>query len=103
MAAPPVTAAVPAAVPAAPDAPAETPAETPLDITDEEVPLGVLDDELTDTTIDIDDNEVPLAAPAAGRIWWSWIPVIGAIASAVESYRQNKKEKEESGDEKREE
>lgn len=103
MAAPPVAAAPPAVAPAVPAAPAEAPEETPLDITDEEVPLGVLDDELTDTTIDIDDNEVPLAAPAAGRIWWSWIPVIGAIASAVESYRQNKKEKEESGDEKREE
>lgn len=72
-------------------------------IQDEEVPLGVLDDgeENPDGGIkEIQDEEVPLASmpEAAGRVWWSWIPVIGAIASAVEGYRRNKQEKEASAD-----
>ena len=87
----------------------ETPASELTDIQDEEVPLAVLDDEegtIDGEIADIPEEEVPLAASvpaAAQRVWWSWIPVIGAIASAVEGYRRNKQEKEESADDKKEE
>ena len=76
-------------------------------IDDEEVPLAVVGDdepvELDEPTdlVEVEDEDVPLAMPEAqeaGRLWWSWIPVIGAVASAVESYREKKKEKEESND-----
>ena len=94
--------AVPEVTSDAQDAPEVTPME------DEEVPLGVLDDGEENPggeIIEIQDEEVPLASmPAAsGRIWWSWIPVIGAIASAVEGYRRNKQDEEASADDKKEE
>ena len=90
--------------------------DEPIDIEEEDIPLAVVDDEKeddddnageekestgTETEIEIEEEDLPLVAPvaeAAGRIWWSWIPVVGAVASAVETYRQNKKEKKESGD-----
>ena len=74
-------------------------------IDEEEVPLAVvgLDDEEDNTDGElekIENEEVPLAdiPVEAGRVWWSWIPVIGVVASAVDGYRRNKKEKEESAD-----
>ncbi len=99
----------PAAVipPAVEDDDDQTP---PVEIDDDEVPLGVVGDDeegVDDNTgaeedlTDLEDDDTPLAAPvaeAAGRVWWSWIPVIGAVASAVEGYRQNKKAKEEAGE-----
>lgn len=69
--------------------------------------MAVVDDETdtpdapVDDLTDLQDEEVPLAnVPAAPeRLWWSWIPVIGAVASAVEGYRKNKAAaKEEAGD-----
>ena len=64
-----------------------------VQIEDEEVPLAVIDDQ--DDLVRIEDEEVPLASGKIenqGRIWWSWIPVIGAIASAVEGARKKKDE-----------
>ena len=72
-----------------------------IQIDDEEVPLAVVEDDEPTDLVEVEDEDVPLAIPEAqeaGRGWWSWIPVIGAVASAVESYREKKKEKEESGD-----
>ena len=80
-----------------------------IDIQDEEVPLAVLDDEEESTdseTTDIQDEEVPLAVSvpaAAERLWWSWIPVLGPIISAVEGYRRNRQAKETPDDDKKEE
>ncbi len=67
-------------------------------IDDEEVPLAVIDEEAADEEpVEIDDEVVPLAASAStGTIWWSWIPVIGAIASTVDGYRKNKRKPKES-------
>ena len=107
----PVAAAPTVTIPAGGVAPVAEDEDTENDliqIDDEEVPLAVVeDDEPVDLDeeptelVDVEDEDVPLAMPTveeAGRLWWSWIPVIGAVASAVESYREKKKEKEESGD-----
>ena len=69
-------------------------------IIDEEVPLAVLDeeDEAVEELTEIEDEEVALAGAPMSRIWWSWIPVIGAAASTVDGYRRNRKNKKESGD-----
>ncbi|MDE7353922.1 MAG: hypothetical protein K2O06_12890 [Acetatifactor sp.] len=69
-------------------------------IDDEEVPLAVIDEEAADEEpVEIEDEVVPLAASAStGTIWWSWIPVIGAIASTVDGYRKNKRNPKESDD-----
>ena len=72
-----------------------------IQIDDEEVPLAVVEDDEPTDLVEVEDEDVPLAIPEAqeaGRLWWSWIPVIGAVASAVEGYRQNKKAKEEAGE-----
>ena len=66
-----------------------------MQIDDDEVPLGVVDDEedTEDELAEVRDEETPLAnvAAAAEGVWWSWIPVVGAVASAVEGYRRNRK------------
>ena len=76
----------------------------PEDTQDEDVPLPVVEEDDTEDLEEIDEETVPLAGvaeeSAARKIWWSWIPVVGAIASAVEGYRQNRKEKSEAGDSK---
>lgn len=60
-------------------------------IDDEEVPLAVIDDEEEPV---IQEEEVPLAGiPEALNVNWSWIPVIGAVASTVDGYRRNRKNK----------
>ena len=73
-----------------------------MQIDDNEVPLAVVDadeDAQNDGLSEIEDEETPLAnAALAEGVWWSWIPVVGAVASVVEGYRRNKKSKEESGD-----
>lgn len=68
-------------------------------IDEEDIPLEVIEEE---EPVDIEDDTLPLAGPTeeGTRIWWSWIPVIGAIASAVEGYRRNKLDKEEASDKK---
>ena len=69
-----------------------------MQIDDDEVPLGVVDDEedTEDELAEVRDEETPRAnvAAAAEGVWWSWIPVVGAVASAVEGYRRNRKHKD---------
>ncbi len=71
-------------------------------IIDEEVPLvAVLDeeDEAVEELTEIEDEEVALAGAPMSRIWWSWIPVIGAAASTVDGYfAGTERIKKESGD-----
>ena len=65
-----------------------------MQIDDEEVPLAVIDEEEDGAQAEIWDEEVPLAViPEALNVNWSWIPVIGAVASTVDGYRKNKKNK----------
>lgn len=55
-----------------------------VDIADDEVPLGVLDEE-EEATVSIDDEETPLAADVATKknIWWWWIPVVAAAVTGT--------------------
>ena len=79
--------------------------EVPLAAIDnEEVPLAVIDEEEEneEELVEIEDAEVALAG-ASAKVWWSWIPVIGAVASTVDGYRKTRKNKNESGDSKKEE
>ena len=64
------------------------------DIDDGEVPLAVInDDDLDGEMTEIEETEVPLVGAAAAGVNWSWIPVIGAVLSGAEGYRENKKKK----------
>ncbi|MCM1190421.1 MAG: hypothetical protein NC541_14140 [bacterium] len=78
-----------------------------IDIEDEDVPLAVIpedneeDAEETGQTVEIGEEETALVSAPGGegeRVWWSWLPVIGAVASAVEAYRRSREEKAETVD-----
>lgn len=56
------------------------------DIADPRTPLG-------DNTETIEDEKTPKAN--LEHVWWSWIPLVGAIASIKETHDRRKKEKEE--------
>ena len=68
-------------------------------INDEEVPLAVMneEEEASEELTEIEDVETAMTGAPTG-IWWSWIPVIGAAASAVDGYRRNKRSKKEQSD-----
>ena len=61
------------------------------------------EEETGEELVEIEDEEVALVAAAADKIWWSWIPVIGAVASIAEGYRKNRKDKKGLGDGKKKE
>ena len=61
-------------------------------VVDEEVPLAVIETEDETEMVTAEDEEVPLNKMdgEGTRLWWSWIPVIGAALSAREGARRNK-------------
>jgi hypothetical protein len=70
--------------------------ETAADVEDEQVPLGVVDEEeMSDDLTQIDDEETPLAATeqtATHRTWYWWILAIIAVVAGKAGYdKKNKK------------
>ena len=69
--------------------------ETTSEIADEDVPLGVVDETETEAT-NIEEEDVPLASGVeknAKRVWWWWIPAIAAALTGGKTAYDKKNKK----------
>ena len=61
-----------------------------------------IEEEITEETV-IEDEETPLDntdANAGKRVWWSWLPIIGAGLSTYEGIKEKRKAKKDENNEK---